>query len=304
MKHQGQKIILPGIIFMIAVTSVGFAQDRLKHSKTIIINNGDTLFNGKKAADLSQSEKNELKKLIQTHESGDVVIGRQAGDRLEIGRPGPDKVVRVFRGRRADVLNTIPEEIQEVRVLNFAQDTALLSMNGDTLIPGFHRKMKSLDRMTIFPPGEMNIRIPNGYREMEDVLFEAPRPFRENTQSFNYNTTDKDGITTRMNVRISDASEEHVERITGLKEIVDPLKVEDLTLFPNFSNGKMTLSFNLPSKGNTTVRILDNEFKTVFNTQNNAAGVYTKQIDLPKNGIYYIHIKQGDKVFLKKVVKQ
>ena len=107
-----------------------------------------------------------------------------------------------------------------------------------------------------------------------------------------------------MNIRISAIEKEHAEKITGVKDASTDLKVEDLTLFPNFSSGKMGISFNVSSNTTLKLKILNSEFKQVFSDEaSNFNGNYSKQISLTKNGIYYIAIKQNNSWFLKKLIK-
>lgn len=128
---------------------------------------------------------------------------------------------------------------------------------------------------------------------------------RNNSSSFNYNHTDKDGISSHMNIRIGDASREQLKRITGSETITKSLLVSDLTLFPNFSSGKMTLSFNLASKGSAKINVLDSDMKSVFTDEaTNFTGNYVKQLTLPKNGVYYVSVSQNGNWFVKRLVKE
>jgi hypothetical protein len=95
-----------------------------------------------------------------------------------------------------------------------------------------------------------------------------------------------------------------LEKITGSKESISNLKVEDLTVFPNFSTGKMGFSFNLSMSSPLKIKILNSEFKQVFTDEViNFNENYTKQISLPMNGMYYIAIKQNNSWFLRKLIK-
>jgi hypothetical protein len=127
---------------------------------------------------------------------------------------------------------------------------------------------------------------------------------RKNSSSFNYNQVDKDGISSRMNLRIIDAEKDPLKKITGSESMTSALNVEDLTLFPNFSTGKLGLSFNMESRGPVKVKVLDSQLNQIYTDEAaNFSGNYMKQISLPKNGIYYISIKQNDGWFVKKLIK-
>ena len=124
---------------------------------------------------------------------------------------------------------------------------------------------------------------------------------RLNSQSFNYNYTDKEGISNRIHIRISEVSADKIKQVSEGE--ANTLEVKDLTLFPNFSSGKMTLSFNLPDKGHALIKILDSDLKPVFSGQG-SGDTYFKQFNMLKNGVYYIHIKQGNSSFVRKMVKE
>ena len=127
---------------------------------------------------------------------------------------------------------------------------------------------------------------------------------RTNSSSFNYNNIDKDGISSRMNLRIIEADKDQLTKIMGSESMTSTLNVEDLTLFPNFSTGKLGLSFNMESRGPVKVKVLDSQLNQVFADEaTNFSGNYIKQISLPKNGIYYISIKQNAGWYVKKLIK-
>jgi len=128
---------------------------------------------------------------------------------------------------------------------------------------------------------------------------------KNNSSTLAYVHTDKDGISSRMSLLISDANKDQLNKITGNETITKPLEVSDLTLFPNFSSGKMTLSFNVASKGNAKISVLDSDMKTIFTDEAaNFSGNYVKQLTLPKNGVYYVAVSQNGNWFVKRMVKE
>jgi hypothetical protein len=128
---------------------------------------------------------------------------------------------------------------------------------------------------------------------------------RNNSSSFNFNSTDKNGISSRMNIRLSDAEKSQVKTITGIENPTNLLDVKDLTLFPIFSNGKLGISFNLDSKGPIKLKILNTDMKPLFTDElANFNGSYMKQIPLAENGVYYITIEQNKVWFIKRLVKE
>ena len=75
------------------------------------------------------------------------------------------------------------------------------------------------------------------------------------------------------------------------------LVVEEFNLFPNPNDGRFTLSFNLPSKGDTKIEVFNGETKKVYEqTLSGFEGAYNNEIDLSNEpaGIYYIRVMQNN----------
>ena len=205
---------------------------------------------------------------------------------------------------------------KDFQVFSFGGDSSMnFNFNADSLLKGFSFKMDGLDSnlrkrvitmhrdMVPGRPGGMILRGNGPPRVFERGNLESFN--RNNSSSFNYNHTDKDGISSRMNIRIGDANKEQLKKITGAETITKSLDVSDLTLFPNFSSGKMTLSFNLASKGAAKVSVLDSDMKSVFTDDAaNFSGNYVKQLTPPKNGVYYITVSQNGNWFVKRLAKE
>jgi hypothetical protein len=121
-----------------------------------------------------------------------------------------------------------------------------------------------------------------------------------NSQAFNYSKIDNDGISTNINFRVTDPSKEKLKRMAGTDKA--DLTLNDLNLNPEFSTGKTNLSFNLLAKTVADVKFTDTEGKVLW-TDKASAGSFNKKISLPLNGIYYLQVKQGASVALKKIVK-
>ncbi len=107
-----------------------------------------------------------------------------------------------------------------------------------------------------------------------------------------------------------DAAEKNVEtniRITIEDAAPASLKAENLMFSPNPNNGKFSLSFELPEKGKTTIKIFDVNNKEIYSESlGKFSGRYDKQIDVSENpkGIYFLQIIQDDKSLNKKIVIQ
>jgi hypothetical protein len=83
---------------------------------------------------------------------------------------------------------------------------------------------------------------------------------------------------------------------------------EMLTVFPNPSTGRITLSFEIPGPGKTIICITDANGKVVYReeTGEQFAGKYVNEIDLSKNGkgIYNIEVRKADMILVRRVVVQ
>jgi hypothetical protein len=124
---------------------------------------------------------------------------------------------------------------------------------------------------------------------------------RKNTQTFNYSNTDNDGISTNVSFRVNDASKETAKRIAGTEKTA--LNINDLNLSPEFSTGKTALSFTLESKTSADVKLTDSEGKALWSDKA-AGGSFSKKTNLPRNGIYFLTVKQGANVAVKRIVKE
>ncbi|MGB4399077.1 MAG: hypothetical protein WBJ10_06885 [Daejeonella sp.] len=265
-----------------------------------------------------------------------VIIRKDGGDKKEI--------VITRDGQAPGVLHWNDDIGAEVRTYNFKSkkpgDLKVFRYNGDSLITdkdirvfdfdgdssqSFKFNMDSLMQRFELNGLDSNLRkrVITMHREMmpgrpvamvfrgngpgfdiERRAFAGPLE-RNNSSSFNYNHTDKDGISSRVNIRMSDAGKDQLKKITGSETIAKTLDVDDLTLFPNFSSGKMTLSFNLASKGSTIINVLDSEMNFIFKDETaNFSGNYVRQFTLPKNGLYYVTVNQNGNWFVKRIVKE
>ncbi|MGB1241909.1 MAG: T9SS type A sorting domain-containing protein [Chitinophagales bacterium] len=115
-----------------------------------------------------------------------------------------------------------------------------------------------------------------------------------------------------FNVWIQDVESTDVEKIenSSLKKDIaaNTLAVETLKFYPNPSNGRFNMSFNIANEGETLVRIVDMTGREVFRNDlgRNFVGSYDKQIDISQNprGIYFLQIKQNNNVLVKKITVQ
>jgi hypothetical protein len=120
-------------------------------------------------------------------------------------------------------------------------------------------------------------------------------------QSFEYNNTGTDGISTHISFRVSEPSPEKIKTITGSEKA--ELEITDLSLVPEFSSGKTLLMFSLQSKSVADVKFIDNEGKLIWSAKA-MNGSFNKSFGLGLNGVYFLQVKQGGKVALKRIVKE
>lgn len=285
--------------------------------KTIIINNSDTTINGKKLSDASKSERKQLMKEFEEldRDINDRVIIRKHGDgktkEIVIRKKG-NKEPRILRRENEGDGDDFEMGKGPGSAFRFNNDSLLVALEGDSIFHSFRFKMDG-------PEGHMRSRVFSPERHMDGLpemmhprMFMDEENFSEsfmsdqkNSQNFSFSTTDKDGITNRINIRLSDLSKEQLKQVSASENSKNDLQVTDLTIFPNFSSGKLTVSFSLPVKESVDIKILDSEMKTVFaDKSENFNGNYLKQISLPMNGIYYLSIKQGIKIYNKKLTKE
>jgi len=126
----------------------------------------------------------------------------------------------------------------------------------------------------------------------------------KNTQSFNYVNTDSEGISTRISYRVSEPSGavHHMDPNDEISQL-EVLELRDLILMPQFEAGKTVLSFTLPTKATAEVQFKDSQ-GTVLWTDKVMNGQFTKAFSLGLNGVYYLHVKQGGKLAVKKIFKE
>jgi len=335
-------LMLMGFITLIVVSSgtSAKAQVEKKINQSIIIKNGDTIINGKKLSEADEGERVRLRQKFKEFE-GRIKGKMRSLEKRVIIKPkdGIDKEIIISRkGDAPHVLHWEDDDMKEfefdfkdkmpggLHVFKFNGDSSMsFNFDMDTIMKEFRFQIDGLDsnlrkriitmhrdmapgapnmpRMPRMPRAPMNPAPPMAF-EFERSEFPGMRN-RNNSSSFNFNSTDKNGISSRMNIRLSDAEKSQVKTITGIENASNLLDVKDLTLFPIFSNGKVGISFNLESKGPIKLKILNTDLKPLFTDElSNFNGSYMKQIPLAENGVYYITVEQNKVWFIKRLVKE
>jgi hypothetical protein len=288
------------VLIILSAVFIGSASAQPKKSKSIIITEKDTIVNGKRLSEADNSERLKLRKGLK-----DVLIpAPPLHDRL---------MVRPDLGLRGEIVTITGDDTLRLngRKLNpgmrfrFRGDTSMIAMKADSLA-SFHKRFDALnDEIWMEPQGDISIRIPNAMQDLRELRFNNPgRDFRRkpNSQMFSFDYIDKDGISNAVNISVTEVPKVQFPKALADQSATESLNVQDLTLFPNFNSGKMTLALSVRTKGNTTIRLFDSSSNTVFSDQF-GSGDYLKQINMLKNGIYFLQVKQGKASFVRRIVK-
>jgi hypothetical protein len=246
------------------------------------INNADTTVNGKNIKELSADErKDALKKINQLNDHITITTKSDDGNTFVYKSSGSgDAQVVEQMGKLAPVM------AYSLSTGNNGKSVTLKSRNGEVM---------SSYSLSESAAGD------NAPRKAANVFSYLSRGNNKNTQNFSYSNTDNDGISTHVNFSVADAGTETMKKISG-KEKAD-LEVNDLNLVPAFSTGKTVLSFSLAAKTAADVEFKNSE-GTVLWSSKTANGDFSKSFELPKNGVYYLQVKQGGKLALRRITKQ
>ncbi|WP_448701092.1 hypothetical protein ACFGVR_03225 [Mucilaginibacter sp. AW1-3] len=275
-----------GIMLILALPFAVKAQD---HKEFMVnINNSDTTINGKNIKDLSAADrKDALKKLSELNDHISITMQDGDGGRILVKRKGGQNSVVTIDRRGANGLTPMAN----------AYSMTLDSTGKEMVIANMVRG-----------DGDMAPKIAQGF-SLSRTMGGNGRGYstlimsggRKNSQNFSYSNTDKDGISTHINFTVSDASAEKVKKIAGT-ETTD-LNIQDLNIAQSFSTGKTTLSFTLANKAAADVQFKDSEGAVLW--EGKATGAeFKKSFVLPKNGVYYLQVKQAGKLALRKITKE
>ena len=78
--------------------------------------------------------------------------------------------------------------------------------------------------------------------------------------------------------------------------LVNDLRIEQLKLFPNPSNGIFNIQFDLPEQGRTSIRVFNSVGRLIYDYEvGRLPGAFQDRIDLTNRfkGIYFLEIRQG-----------
>jgi hypothetical protein len=265
----------------------------------IKIVNGDTTVNGKNIKKLTEQErKDALAELGNMHGTIEIEANGDAQSNITIKRNNRrNGKTNVIVERRVTKGEQVAPEFFEINPVDSSSKKFNIKLN----------RLKKIDTSLAFNY-EFNDEQPIKIEMNRDFSFAGPneRPMRmrfnnRNTQNFDYVSTDNDGISTHISFRVTDAMNDKVKATGGTDKTY--LSLNDLNLSPEFSTGKVLISFNLPVKTPADVKLTDSQGKILF-TDKTVVGSFSKKVSLPLNGIYYLSVKQGAASVTKKIVKE
>lgn len=135
-------------------------------------------------------------------------------------------------------------------------------------------------------------------RRQQEELQGQLQQFRDSKETISISLEIMD-ITAEEAAKVNEAAEPKLE--TG-----NDLSLENLSFFPNPTNGVIQLKFETKEKGNLNVIVYDSAGNKVYlEEQNNFIGTYNNSIDISRqpSGTFFLQIKLGNKSYSKKLVK-
>ncbi|MDB5026093.1 MAG: type sorting protein [Mucilaginibacter sp.] len=297
MKPGFEFIFALSLMVIIVLPLLVFAQST--KDMEIKITGGDTTINGKNIQDLSPAGRKQALKDLDNLGSaaGTDNAGRQhlvIRNRRPLDGPEPGNIITGKRVLQSD--DHDPARADEPRF-------------SDTAEHEFKFRMKRLhDKDSAFT---FNYRLNTDRQERPDrgdrhFNFRMRGPGEENfrhknIQRFDYTNTGSDGISTHASFSVTDPSPEKLKALAGSEKA--ELDIKDLNLVPEFSAGKVLLIFGLPSKSVAEVKFTGNDGKLIWSDKA-MNGSFNKSFALGLNGVYFLQVKQGDKVALKRILKE
>lgn len=285
MKKQPYKnfelLCAAGICILLATPFWASAQKKERKEWSIEINNSDTVINGQPIGKLSKKERKEALDILNDRPMKKGV------------KNSVDKEIFVER-----------REMPELPEINFNIKTDSLKkvmvIRGDSLMKNARKMSNQVRELRFNTNTNDNTMWAFDNNRLTTVLSGRKR---ENSQSFNFSNVDKDGIETRMNFRLSDASAADVKKLGGTEEKSGENSFGDVVLYPDFTTGNITLNLKTSSTSPTTLQLTNRDGQTIW-TEKSGSGKISKSFSLPKNGLYFLVLKQGAKTSVKQLIKE
>jgi len=296
LKKPGFEFIFSmALVAILALPPVLIAQNKAQKDMEIRIENGDTTVNGKNIKSLSAEDRQSA--LTDINNLRGNMNDRQLNGRgnyffKRIDTSG-GKTMRMEFRRRGQGNGDGPMMGRQL-------------MSEDSMVVMTHRgKMGDGNKKMTFSY-RFDDRSPDDVRPGERSFNRMPmremrRHERRNTQNFDYENTNNDGVVTHLTFHVSEASDDDLKRM----EYVEGPKfdIKDLNIAPQFSSGKILLTFDLATKAPAVVKLSDSEGKTLW-TEKTVNGAFSKSFALGLNGVYYLQVKQGKNISLKRIMKE
>jgi len=282
------------LVLILGLPPILLAQIKTQKDVDIRIENGDTTINGKNLRDLTGADRESALNDINA------ITGRR-----DLMRDGNER--RTFMFKRLDTTGGRMNRFEFKR-----REPG----NGDGPMMSRRFKVQRDDTMAMIGPDKMGQRkkMAFSYRlddgngdDMRERAFnrmpmrEMRKRERRNTQNFNFENTNNDGAVTRVNFHVSDISDDDLKRMPYIEG--PKFEITDFNLVPQFSSGKVLLMFNLPSKAPSEVTLSDSEGKALW-TEKGVSSTFSRSFALGLNGVYYLKVKQGKNIAIKKIMKE
>lgn len=264
------------------------------------INNTDTMVNGKAFKELSEDEK-----IVWRGKINPYIVNKEGAKN--------GATVRIYKrimASNADSVETIIERQNSDKMwLRTKQD----SLKSEVYF--FRDSIKNTLRMRnnaddidwkmVHPRRAPNTPMPPNFNT-ENENFKFLRPLKPNTKSFNYQTTDNDGFTTRLSFNIEEPTKTELKEMFKNSDLaINSANVSNLILAPNFDKGTVSLNFTTAAKASVLVKVLDNEGKLILNKKKTLSTPnFQEEFMMSKNGIYYLQISMGNQTYIRKIIKK
>jgi hypothetical protein len=256
----------------------------------IKIENGDTTINGKNIKELSAKDrKNALRDIKHLN-----------GETTTTWDNGKNGNVYFFKRRDTTGGRTSRMEFRSRELQNggrqpmITENMVMKDSLGNVIVrTGRLRRMDS--------NSDFRNRMDGGMSLSGGFMGPGMRRERRNTQNFNYVNTDNEGISTHVSFHVSEVSNDDLKKMPYIEG--GKFEITDLNIVPEFTSGKTLLLFNLPAKTVAEVKLHDSEGKLLW-SEKSTGGSFSKTFTLGLNGIYYLQVKQGNSVAVKRIMKE
>lgn len=89
--------------------------------------------------------------------------------------------------------------------------------------------------------------------------------------------------------------------------LINNLTIENIQLFPNPNRGMFRLEFELPQRGETSIRVFNSDARLIYSFDlGEYQGTFSDDIDISQNGAgsYFLEVRQGATSMVKKIILQ